>query len=135
VGTARFGDVRFGDQRAAVTRATFDLYHLFSAHPGWDLEVDLDGPIGELWITGTGARPALPGPSPLHVAYLDRPGVVTLDGARGSIVPARSELSLEELGQGKVRITGTLHTTWTAVGDAAPRDYALELDLEAALVT
>ena len=131
---ARLGVARFGEVHAPVTRATFDLYHLFSAHPGWDLDVDLDGPIPQLQITGTGTRPALPGPSPLHVAYLDRPGLVTLDGAQGSLVSARSELSLVELGQGKVRITGTLHTTWTA-RDAAPRDYPIELDLEAALVT
>jgi hypothetical protein len=128
------GVARFGDQRATVTRATFDLYHLFSAYPGWDLDVELDGPIPQLRLTGTGARPALPGPSPLHVAYLDRPGLVTLDGAQGTLVPARSELALVELGQGKVRITGTLHTTWTA-RDATPRDYAIALDLEAALVT
>lgn len=129
------GEILFGAQRAKVTSAVLDLYHLYSARPGWDLEVLLEGPIPQLVVTGTGARPALPGPSPLVVAYLDRPGTVTLDGEPGTIVPARSELEITELGQGKVRITGTLHTTWTARGDAAPRDYAIVLDLDAALVT
>jgi len=129
------GEIRFGDQTVRVTSAVLDLYHLYSARPGWDLEVALDGPIPQLVLTGTGARPALPGPSPLDVAYLDRPGVVTLDGRPGALMPARSELEIVELGQGKVRITGTLHTLWTALGEAATREYAIAVDLEAALVT
>jgi hypothetical protein len=129
------GEIRFGDQRARVTSATLDLYHLYSQRPGWDLEVELDGPIPRLSITGTGARPALPGPSPLEVAYLDHPAVVNVERAPGSLALGRSDLALAELGQGKVRITGTLHATWRALGDAATRDYAIELDLEAALVT
>lgn len=130
------GEIRFGDHVVRVTSATLDLYHLYSARPGWDLEVALDGAVTELVLTGTGARPALPGPSPLEVAYLDRPGVVMVEGVRGAIVPVRSELEILELGQGKVRITGTLHTRWTATGDTAViRDYPIEVDLEAALVT
>ncbi|MBA3463949.1 MAG: hypothetical protein H0T46_28590 [Deltaproteobacteria bacterium] len=128
------GEIRFGDTRANVTSATLDLYHLYSKRPGWDLEVELDGPIPQLTITGTGARPALPGPSPMEVAYLDHPAIVMFDGARGSLALVESKLSLVEVGQGRVRITGTLATTWRA-SDATTRPYAIELDLDAALVT
>ncbi|CAN5749615.1 hypothetical protein BH11MYX3_BH11MYX3_48740 [soil metagenome] len=129
------GEIRFGEQRMVVTSATLDLYHLYSQRPGWDLSVELAGAIPQLSITGTGERPALPGPSPLEVAYLDRPAVVNLERIQGSLALIRSDLELKELGQGKVRITGTLHTTWRALGDAETRDYAIELDLDAALVT
>jgi len=129
------GEIRFGAQLVRVTSAVLDLYHLYSARPGWDLEVVLEGAVPELVLTGTGERPALPGPSPLEVAYLDRPGVVTIEGKRGAIVPERSELEIVEMGQGKVRIRGTLHTRWTAIGDAENRAYPIEVDLEAALVT
>lgn len=54
---------------------------------------------------------------------------------QGSLAVIRSELQLRELGQGKVQITGVLHTAWRALGDAVTRDYAIELDLEAALIT
>ncbi len=118
-----------------VTSATLDLYHLYSQRPGWDLSVELAGAVPQLSITGTGERPALPGPSPLEVAYLDRPAVVNLERMQGSLSLVRSELQLAEIGQGKVRITGTLHTTWRALGDAVTRDYLIQLDLEAALVT
>jgi len=128
------GELRFGDVTCKVTSAVLDLYHLYSQRPGWDLEVELEGPYPELAITGTGARPALPGPSPLVVAYLDRPAVVTLDGKPGSLTPADSQLSIVEIGQGRVRITGTLHATWGARG-AEPRPYAIGFDLDAALVT
>ena len=129
----RVGEIRFGDTHANVTSATLDLYHLYSKRPGWDLEVELEGPIPQLAITGTGARPALPGPSPLEVAYLDHPAIVMLDGVRGSLALVESKLSLVEVGQGRVRITGTLMTTWKA--SDASRPYAIELDLDAALVT
>ncbi len=130
------GEIRFGEQVVRVTSATLDLYHLYSARPGWDLEVELDGAVPELVLTGTGERPALPGPSPLEVAYLDRPGIVTVGGKRGSIMPVKSELEIVEMGQGKVRITGTLHTQWTAIGEtSAMREYPISVDLEAALVT
>ena len=46
------GEIRFGDARARVTSATLDLYHLYSKRPGWDLEVELAGPIDKLAITG-----------------------------------------------------------------------------------
>jgi hypothetical protein len=128
------GEIRFGEARASVTSAMLDLYHLYSKQPGWDLEVELAGPIDKLAITGTGAAPALPGPSPLEVAYLDEPTAVTLDGARGTLVLAGSKLSLVEIGQGRVRITGTLRATWRARGHAE-RPYVIELDLDAALVT
>jgi len=129
------GEIRFGEQLVRVTSAVLDLYHLYSARPGWDLAVSLDGAVPELVLTGTGARPALPGPSPLEVAYLDRPGVVMVEGKRGAIVPVRSELEIVEMGQGKVRIRGTLHTQWTAIGEEAGRAYPIAVDLEAALVT
>lgn len=128
------GEIRFGETRANVTSATLDLYHLYSKRPGWDLEVELDGPIPQLSITGTGARPALPGPSPMEVAYLDHPAVVTVDGSRGSLALTTSKLSLVEVGQGRVRISGTLMATWRA-SDATTRPYVIELDLDAALVT
>jgi len=130
----RVGEIRFGDARASVTTATLDLYHLYSKRPGWDLEVELAGPIDRLEITGTGAAPALPGPSPLEVAYLDEPAHITLDGVRGTLSLAEAKLSLVEIGQGRVRITGRLHTTWRARGHA-DRAFAIELDLDAALVT
>ena len=129
------GELLFGDQIARVTSAVLDLYHLYSQRPGWDLEVELaNGPHSMLSITGTGARPALPGPSPLVVAYLDQPAEVTIDGVRGRLVPGESKLSLVEVGQGRVRITGTLHTTWRT-RDADARPYAIGFDLDAALVT
>lgn len=131
----RRGELAFPEQVARVTSAVLDLYHLYSQRPGWDLEVELaSGPYSKLSITGTGARPALPGPSPLVVAYLDEPADVVIEGVRGRLVPAESKLTLVEIGQGKVRITGTLHTTWRA-RDAEPRPYAIGVDLEAALVT
>ena len=129
------GELLFGDQAARVSSAVLDLYHLYSQRPGWDLEVELEsGPYGALSITGTGARPALPGPSPLVVAYLDEPAEVVIDGVRGRLFPAESRLTLVEIGQGRVRITGRLHTTWRA-RDAEPRPYAIAFDLDAALVT
>jgi len=129
------GELSFGDQVARVASAVLDLYHLYSQRPGWDLEVELaSGPYSTLSITGTGARPALPGPSRLEVAYLDEPAEVVLDGVRGRLAPAASQLSLVEIGQGRVRISGTLHTTWRA-RDAEPRPYAIAFDLDAALVT
>lgn len=133
--TDRRGELSFGDQVARVTSAVLDLYHLYSQRPGWDLEVELaSGPYSRLSITGTGARPALPGPSPLVVAYLDHPAEVVIDGVRGRLEPAESTLTLVETGQGRVRITGTLHTTWRA-RDAEPRPYAIGFDIDAALVT
>ncbi len=118
-----------------MTSAVLDLYHLYSQRPGWDLEVELaNGPYSTLSITGTGARPALPGPSPMVVAYLDEPAEVVIDGVRGHLAPADSKLTLVEIGQGRVRITGTLHATWSARG-ASPRPYAIAFDLDAALVT
>jgi hypothetical protein len=109
------GEIRIGERAYRVTSATLDLYHLYSQRPGWDLEVELEG--ARVAITGTGARPALPGPSPLEVAYIDAPSGLLVE---------RSELVLEEIGQGKVRVRGTLFAT---------RGVALAFDLEAALVT
>ena len=88
---------------------TFELYHLYSAHPGWDLEAD------GISMTGTATRPALPGPSVLTVAYIDEPRCARVTG----------ELALRALGAGRVRLTGTLDT------DRGP----IEVALDAALVT
>jgi hypothetical protein len=141
------GEIRFGGVPCRVTRATCELYHLYFAEPDWSLEAETDGIFPRLAVSGRLAAPALPGPSELGLAYIDDPSVVVLDGKRGSLAPRapaeppgspspRSRLSLVELPGGRVRIEGTLQLVWRSlVAEDDPRDYAIELSLEAALVT
>lgn len=127
--------VGFGSRTVEVTSATLELFHLFSRRPDFVLDAALAGSIPRLWLAGLVAGPPLPGPSKLELSYIDAPKVITLDGVAGMLAigdpPAR--LELVELGEGKARISGTLALRW--LGGSAARDYPVELDLVAALVT
>lgn len=98
------------------TVATFELFNLFSQRPDW--VVDATGPAGSLRMTGTTTAPALPGPSELHVAYIDEPRGYTYR-------PVTSALRVSRLDVARVRIEGHVRVD----------DLAIELDIEAALVT
>lgn len=144
-------EIRFGGVPCRVTRATCELYHLYFAEPDWSLEAETDGIFPRLAVSGRLTAPALPGPTELGLAYIDAPRLVVLDGKRGSLEfgglddkrgslepgPRASRLRLVELGDGRVRIEGTLQLVWRSLAEDAepPRDYAIELALEAALVT
>lgn len=130
-------EIRFGGVSCTVTRATCELYHLYFREPDWTLDAETDGIFPRLLISGRLAAPALPGPSELSLSYIDDPCVVVLDGKRGSLATADSpsRLRLVELGEGRVRIDGTLHLLWRALAADARRDYSIEVALEAALVT
>lgn len=135
-------EIRFAGVPCRVMRATCELYHLYFDQPDWSLEVETDGIVPRLAVSGRLAAPALPGPSALGISYVDAPRVVSLDGIRGSIRPSDESgaLRLVDLGDGRVRIDGTLHLAWRALaagddGETPPRDYAIDVALEAALVT
>ena len=130
-------EIRFGGVPCSVTRATCELYHLYFEEPDWSLDAETDGVFPRLAVSGRLAAPALPGPSELGLAYIDHPSVVVLDGKRGSLAPRdpASRLRLVELGDGRVRIDGTLRLVWRSLAAGATRDYTIELALEAALVT
>lgn len=128
--------VRFASRTIEVTSATLELFHLFSRRPDWILDAALAGSIPRLWLSGLVAGAPLPGPSKLELAYIDAPKVVTLDGIDGTLAlgaPGPAQLALVELGEGKARVAGTLMLRW--LGGERTEDYALELDLVAALVT
>ena len=83
----------------------FELFNMWSEKPDWVLE------NADLRITGTTTSPTLPGPSPLHVAYADRPkGIVN-----------RSQLAVRRLDVARVHIEGTVeidgHTLTIAVDE------------------
>jgi hypothetical protein len=70
----------------------FELFNVWSAKPDWILDTP------DLRITGTTTSPTLPGPSPLHVTYADRPkGLVT-----------NSQLVVRRLDVARVRIEGAV---------------------------
>ena len=95
--------------------ATFELFNLFSPRPDWVL--DAHGPT-RLRITGTVAAPALPGPSDLHVAYIDEPRGYTYKSITSALRVLRIDVA-------RVRIEGTVSV----------EDLAVEIEIEAALVT
>lgn len=132
-------EIRFGGVPCRVTRATCELYHLYFAEPDWSLEAETDGIFPRLALSGRLTAPALPGPSELGLAYIDAPRLVVLDGKRGTLEPRHSapRLRLVELGDGRVRIDGTLQLVWRSLAEdaEAPCDYEIEIALEAALVT
>ena len=99
-----------------VTAATFELFNVWSKHPDWVLEARTVS--GRLRITGTVAAPALPGPSVLTVAYIDEPRGYTYK-------PITSDVFVLRLDVARVRVEGT----------CSVEDLAIELALEAALVT
>jgi hypothetical protein len=127
--------IHFARRQFDVTSATLELFHLFSRRPDWILDAALASSIPRLWLSGLVAGAPLPGPSKLELAYIDAPKVVTLDGIDGTLglgeVPGR--LTLVELGEGKARVHGTLQLRW--LGGSTSRDYPIEVDLVAALVT
>ena len=128
--------VSFASRPLAVTSATLELFHLFSQRPDWILDATLDGPIPRLWLAGLAIGAPLPGPSLLELVYIDAPKIITVDGVDGALelgaTPPR--LELVELGEGKARLAGTLALRWVS-SSREPRDYELELELVAALVT
>ena len=69
-------------------------------------------------ITGTVAAPALPGPSDLHVAYIDEPKGYTYK-------PIASALRVLRIDVARVRIEGSVSV----------EDLSVEIEIEAALVT
>jgi hypothetical protein len=97
------------------TAATFELFNLFSPRPDWVL--DTHGAV-RLRVTGTVAAPALPGPSDLHVAYIDEPKGYTYK-------PIMSALRVLRIDVARVRIEGRV----------AVEDLSFEIHIEAALVT
>lgn len=93
--------------------ATFELFNVWSRRPDWVFEAP-----GRVRITGTVDAPALPGPSTLHVAYIDEP--------KGyAYKPITSALRVLRLDVARVRIEGSVTV----------EDLAIELLLEAMLVT
>lgn len=129
--------IRLAGRSAEVTSATLELYHLFAREAGWNLEAQLAGPTARVALEGRVAMPALPGPSELVVWYVDAPGVVTVEGEHGTLTASepRGALRCVSLGDGRVRIHGTLALTWQPLGGGASRPYEIELALDAALVT
>ncbi len=127
--------VQFASRKFEVASATLELFHLFSRRPDWILDAALDGSIPRLWLSGLVAGAPLPGPSKLELAYIDAPKVVTLDGVDGTLALAETpaRLTLVELGEGTARVQGSLMLRW--LGGSDQRDYALEVDLVAALIT
>lgn len=100
---------------AGDATATFELFNLWSPRPDWVLDVTAPS---RLRITGTIAAPALPGPSDLRVAYIDEP--------RGYIYkPITSRLRVLRIDVARVRIEGSVRV----------EDLAIEIEIEAALVT
>jgi hypothetical protein len=138
--------LRFADRTHTETSATFELFHLFAVEASWTLEVALDGAPDRLALEGRVRTPALPGPSELVVWYVDAPTVITLDGEHGTLSVGeraldggprtqRASPTVVALAPGRVRIHGPLELEWHPLGGGSPRPYAIELDLEAALIT
>lgn len=96
--------------------ATFELFNVWSRRPDWVLEATTGE--GRVRITGTASAPTLPGPTALHVAYVDEP--------KGYIYkPVASQLRVLRLDVARVRIEGSVRV----------EDLAIEIELDAALVT
>jgi hypothetical protein len=99
---------------ANVTAATFELFNLFSQKPDWIL----DASAGEtrVRLAGITHAPALPGPSELHVAYVDEPRGKKLVGAK---------LRVLRIDVARVSVEGVVDV----------EGETITLEIEAALVT
>ncbi len=129
--------IRIGDRTVDVTTATLELYHLYAEEAGWNFDAHLAGTTEKLALEGRVRTPTLPGPSELVLWYVDAPRVVTIDGEHGTLA-AREPLPhaiVTGLAPGRVHIVGTLTLAWTPLSGAAPRDFSIELALDAALIT
>ena len=129
--------VRFGDRTAEVASATLELYHLYAEEAGWNLDAHVAGTGEHVAFEGRVRTPALPGPSELVVWYIDAPRVITIDGVHGTLAAGDPlpRITVTGLGEGRVRIAGSLVLHWSALSGATTRDYLIELALDAALVT
>jgi len=130
-------EIRLGDRTAEVASATLELYHLYAEEAGWNLDAHLAGTGERVALEGRVRRPALPGPSELVVWYVDAPRVTTIEDEHGTLAASEPlpRATLTALGDGRVRITGSLVVQWSPLSGAAPRAYPIELALDAALVT
>ncbi len=129
--------IRFADRAADVASATLELFHLYAEEAGFNLDVQVAGSADRLVVEGRVPTPALPGPSDLLVWYVDAPRVITLGGEHGTLsagVP-RPSMTVTALDPGRVRVAGTLALVWTPLSGAASRSYAIELAIDAALIT
>lgn len=129
--------IRFGDRTGDVASATLELFHLYAEEAGWTLDVQLAGSADRLALEGRVRTPVLPGPSELVVWYIDAPRVITIDGEPGTLAATEAlpRMTVTALDPGRVQITGTLALVWTPLSGAPVRDYAIELALDAALIT
>ena len=123
--------------RLVATGATLELYHQ-AAEADWNLEVTLDGPTPRLLLAGTVLTPALPGPSPLELRFVDDPPLVMLDGLAGWLVSSDEQGALHLVAEGDgARIDGPLRLTWTALDwgvTPSSRHYVLEVPVLATIV-
>ena len=137
--------IRFGERTHDEKSATLELFHLYAAEAGWNLDIALDGSLDRIALEGRVQTPALPGPSALVVWYVDAPRVVTLDGEHGTLTVgerdsdnrplAPTNATVTSLAPGRVRIDGTLTLVWQPLGGGDTRSFAIELALDAALIT
>jgi len=129
--------LRLGDRTVDVATATLELYHLYAAEAGWNFDAHLAGTTERLALEGRVRTPALPGPSELVLWYVDAPRVVTIEGEHGTLsaIEPLPRAIVTGLDPGRVRVSGTFNLMWTPLSGAAPRDFAIELALDAALIT
>jgi len=128
--------ITLGGRSAQVASASLELFHLYAKDAGWVFAATLaDG--DHVVLEGRVRTPALPGPSELVVGYVDAPRIVTLEGEHGTlgIGEPRARMTCAALGQGRVRVEGTLQLAWTALTGGATRPYTMTLALAAALIT
>ena len=116
--------------------ATLELFHLYAEEAGWTLDATLVH--GErITLEGRVRTPALPGPSALVIWYVDAPRIVTLEGVHGtlSVDEPRPKLACVAIGAGLARIAGAITLVWTPIAGGEARRHAIEIAVEAALVT
>ena len=129
--------ILFADKQCEIASATVELFHLYAEEAGFTLDVQVSGSADRLAVEGRVRTPALPGPSELVVWYIDAPRVITIDGEHGTLAAGepRPCLIATALDPGRMRVEGTLALVWTPLSGAANRSYAIELSLDAALIT
>ena len=129
--------IRLGDRTFEIESATLELYHLYAEEAGWNLDAQLAGGTERIALEGRVRTPALPGPSDLVLWYIDAPRVITLDGDHGTLGTGEPlpRFTVSALDAGRVRIAGMLALVWTPLSGATTRSYAIELAIDAALVT
>lgn len=129
------GTIRFGDREVRVLAATFERFHLYSPRPNWVLDAHCEGSIPRLLISGTCEPAPYSSPRALALEYLDAPALVTLGERDGTLAIDRpNQLAAQDLGEGRVRVWGTLVLRWSA-RDRAPSDLPISVELNAALIT